>query len=272
MTTRLLTDREWANYGPCKTCGAACGMACRTSGGGETMAHAGRPADRRGASPVELPSAITRQQRDILAHYFRGGTAEAIAKLVDCKVRTVVALIESIAYSKPQARQLVLAYDEARLNPLRAAMPVAPPNTYVPPPLPTITIRSSLEATMDTELMSTDTLLKTAEESGIPRAERLVKTIREKLTELAVLMEGTAEQRRLAAEVAALQKQLADKKAELAAANGKPAKAGVTPPSDDKRDSKAIRAWAAGRGISCPAMGRIPGYVLEAYDKAHASA
>jgi len=237
---------------------------------------------------------MTRQRRDILAAYFRGSSTEVIAKFAGCRTSTVVAVIESIAYSKPRARELVLAYDHARLNPLRATVPAPPPGTYATPALPTVEIKSARapqvvvtripaiaadrrtltlkESTMDdTKLMSTDTLLKTAETSGVPKAERLAKQIRGKLDDLAKLMEGSAEQRRLAAEIAVLQKHLAERKAELAAASGKTLK-NTTAAAAGKRDTKAIRAWALAKGITCPGHGRIPGYVLDAYDKAHQDA
>ena len=57
-----------------------------------------------------------------------------------------------------------------------------------------------------------------------------------------------------------LRKQLAAVEAEL---RGQTAK--ITPVS---RDWKQIRAWAAANGIDCPATGKVPNAVVDAYDQA----
>ena len=36
------------------------------------------------------------------------------------------------------------------------------------------------------------------------------------------------------------------------------------------RDWKAIRAWAADSGLDCPATGKVPNAIVDAYDQAHA--
>ena len=45
---------------------------------------------------------------------------------------------------------------------------------------------------------------------------------------------------------------------------------GGTPTQAPARDWKAIRAWAAGSGLNCPATGKVPNAIVDAYDQAHA--
>lgn len=263
---------SWIGYAGCATCGAAGGWPCHSRTGGRLASpHAGRPVDPHAKAYIRpAPTVVTRTQRDILAHYFRGAPADDIAKRVRCKPRDVVGLIERIGYSRQHARELVLVFDETHLNKLR--LPRQTPSA--PPPSPRIVVTripahpATEESTMDaSDLMSTDTLLKTAETCGIPKAERLAKLIKVKLGDLGRLMQDSADKLRLAAEIADLNRQLAQKKAALATANGKPATPAA--PEEGTRDNKAIRAWATTSGITCPAHGRIPGYVIDAYDKAH---
>ena len=45
---------------------------------------------------------------------------------------------------------------------------------------------------------------------------------------------------------------------------------GGTPTAAPARDWKAIREWAAGSGLNCPATGKVPNAIIDAYDQAHA--
>jgi DNA-binding protein H-NS len=223
---------------------------------------------------------LTQDQHEVLTQYARGAEVAAIATLLRKPQGFVVGVVENVAkYNRAYARTLVQEQDEHRLNGQRVKTPATPPKSGPDTEawhdrdvaVSTALAHKQQESTMDTQSASTDVLLKTAETSGIPRAERLAHTIREKLAELAALMEGTAEQRRLQAEIDVLQKHLNERKAELAAAKaGRPATAPTSEAAPTgKRDSKAIRAWAAETGVTCPGHGRIPGYVMDAYDKAH---
>jgi hypothetical protein len=53
----------------------------------------------------------------------------------------------------------------------------------------------------------------------------------------------------------------------LAALQPAPAKT-VKPKRERDYDPKAVRAWAAENGLACPALGRVPGPVLDAWRKA----
>ena len=65
----------------------------------------------------------------------------------------------------------------------------------------------------------------------------------------------------LRAERDRLKRQLADVEAALRAPASKPAQ--------QARDWKQIRAWAADNNIDCPATGKVPNAVVDAYDQAH---
>ena len=65
----------------------------------------------------------------------------------------------------------------------------------------------------------------------------------------------------LRAERDRLKRQLADVEAALRAPASKPAQ--------QTRDWKQIRAWAADNNIDCPATGKVPNAVVDAYDQAH---
>ena len=45
---------------------------------------------------------------------------------------------------------------------------------------------------------------------------------------------------------------------------------GGAPAAAPARDWKAIRAWATGSGLDCPATGKVPNAIIDAYDQAHA--
>ena len=116
-------------------------------------------------------------------------------------------------------------------------------------------------------------MIASAEKSTKAHTRRLAIRIRKDLAELQGLVvaerkEAEAarvkanETARLKAEVADLERQLAQKKAALRPAGAKP-KAKRT------EDAKQIRAWAAEQGIDCPALGRLPVDVVMEYRRAH---
>ena len=45
---------------------------------------------------------------------------------------------------------------------------------------------------------------------------------------------------------------------------------GGAPAAAPARDWKAIREWAADSGLDCPATGKVPNAIVDAYDQAHA--
>lgn len=129
-----------------------------------------------------------------------------------------------------------------------------------------------------------ETLLNAARKSGKARTRRLGVKIHELVAELRGLVnseaaereeaeKAAAEKAKLRAEVEALERQLAAKKALL---NGKPARApkpksAATGPIAEA-SPKEIRAWAAANGVECPAMGRVPAAVVTAFEAAQGAA
>lgn len=80
-----------------------------------------------------------------------------------------------------------------------------------------------------------------------------------------------AEKAAARAEVERLEKQLADAKAKLRGP-ARAAAVAVVAPNQAGASAKEIRAWAAANGIDCPANGRVPGAVVEAYAAAQVAA
>lgn len=124
-----------------------------------------------------------------------------------------------------------------------------------------------------------ETLLNAASKSEKARTRRLGTKIHELVAELrgfintetadrAAAEKAEAERSRLREEVTLLERQLAAKKALL---TGKPKAAAVhrRAAAEAGLSPKEIRAWAATNDIECPAMGRVPQSVVEAYAEAH---
>lgn len=118
-----------------------------------------------------------------------------------------------------------------------------------------------------------DGLLGVGEKSEKARTRRLATKIREQVAELRGLVnteaaereaaeKAAAEKERLRAEVEQLEAQLAEKKAQLSG------KKKLAASRDRNGDAKQIREWAAAHSVDCPAFGRIPGDVREAYELA----
>lgn len=70
------------------------------------------------------------------------------------------------------------------------------------------------------------------------------------------------------AEVERLEKQLAEAKAKLRGP-ARAAAVAVVAPNQAGASAKDIRAWAASAGVDCPANGKVPGRVVDAYLAAH---
>lgn len=113
-------------------------------------------------------------------------------------------------------------------------------------------------------------LLDEAEESSVARHRRKAERIRTLIAELRTDLECDRERReaeeRAREEVAELEKALAEAKAALRQAKGQ---GKVAPIAVGSGVSAAdLRAWAARNGIACPATGRVPAKVREAFENA----
>lgn len=95
--------------------------------------------------------------------------------------------------------------------------------------------------------------------------DRLRALIRDDQEKHAARRKAERERAEAKAEVERLEAQLAEAKAKLR---------GGTPTTKNSADvdgpsASEVRAWAADNHIECPAVGRVPSRVREAYDKAH---
>jgi hypothetical protein len=166
---------------------------------------------------------------------------------------------------------------EQVVGPARPAVSVAPvPEQPAERPPLSDAAAAALGVKTDTRV---ETLLSAASKSSKARTRRLGVRIHELVAELRGLVntetaereaaeKAAAEQAKLRAEVEQLEQQLSAKKALLdkpSSRTPKQAAADGTPP-------KEIRAWAAANGIECPAVGRLPGAVVEAYEAAKGAA
>lgn len=109
-------------------------------------------------------------------------------------------------------------------------------------------------------------LLTNGQQSSRARTRRKAERLRELVSDLRVVLNNEAqedEQRtQAAAEVKRLTRELADAKARLR--GGSPTTLDV----DGSVTAADLRAWARENGVECPAMGRVPTAVREAYDEA----
>lgn len=94
--------------------------------------------------------------------------------------------------------------------------------------------------------------------------EELQTTLRVERKAAEARAEAEAAKARNAARIAELE-------AELAKLRG-PKRTTAAATSGEGSSSKEIRAWAAENGIACPAFGRVPADVRQAYDDAHTEA
>lgn len=95
-------------------------------------------------------------------------------------------------------------------------------------------------------------------QDAIAKVRALVDAEEAKVAEHA---KADAAKRAARSEVERLERQLAQAKAKLRGPSSKPTSSAGTP-------AKIIRAWAADNGVTCPAVGRVPAVVVEAYESA----
>jgi hypothetical protein len=229
---------------------------------------------------------LTRDEAKILAHYAAGESAKTITTNTDYTIDLVGRVLhEHAGNDRTRAHQLVLEYQERtqavaaarglnappapRVQPRPAApaaakTPAAPENTEPQITGPQIT---------ETEPVGTlefESLLQAADATGVPRLQRAATKIRDLITELRTDLaqhtrEATlrAEQAKLEAQLAAIKEQLRPQRTQPIPPTASSTEAGPAP-----LDAKAVRAWAQKQGLYCPARGRIPDAVTDAYQQA----
>ncbi len=105
-------------------------------------------------------------------------------------------------------------------------------------------------------------LIQRAVSSEVPRLVKLADKVQDLVDQLEVDVAEHERSAELRAEAARLEARLTEIRGQL---TGKR----PSSPTPQGHDNKAIRAWAATRGLDCPARGRIPRTVLEAFEEAH---
>jgi predicted trehalose synthase len=117
------------------------------------------------------------------------------------------------------------------------------------PPPPAVEMRRQQDTIAD--------LLTRAAATDVPRMVRAADKIQDLVDQLETDVAEHERGTELRAEAARLEARLAEIKSQI---SGKQTAASAT-----SVDTKAVRAWAASQGLECPARGRVPRSVMDAY-------
>lgn len=193
----------------------------------------------------ETAAGLTQHEFRIIARYANGESAANIAANTGIDAYSVQLTIESVAKSNPGlARNIAAAW--GRRHAAKAGTGQSPAAGSVPS-------------------AGVEEMLAEAGRSGDSRLVRAADKINMLVGELRGQLADHQRKSELREEQRALQERLDKVSEELrrgsrSAAPASSAAAGV--------DSKAIRSWAAANGVDCPALGRVPARVREAYELA----
>lgn len=216
-----------------------------------------------------------------------------VKHLANGKDLTVVALITKLSreqvldvashHGYPDTDKLAWAADVLKKNiadeqtaalPRPTAVPAASPTrpaagASTPPAAGLSSQPSELHTLVDRGKQHPSKRIQAAANRVLDDLDRLRTLLREDESKHAEKRKADAAKAAARAEVQRLEAQLAEAKSKLRGntANPKAAKAASDGPS-----SADVRAWAAENDVQCPAVGRVPGSVLEAYEAAHLQA
>lgn len=118
-------------------------------------------------------------------------------------------------------------------------------------------------------LSNLETLIRRGEKSDSPRTRKAAERARSAVEELRTRISAEEVERRVRDEIAELEAKLAAAKQKLPGSATKTAKSSRPSTLPPGLVSKEVRAWATGAGLTCPANGRIPKNVVDAYVEAH---
>lgn len=188
---------------------------------------------------------LTVQQYDVLSRYAKGADAASIAYATGLKAGEVAKILTDWCEGSPERARLVLAEDDARSGLKRApAAPSAAPGAHEPTPVPN----------------SLAVALAAGQAHDQPRIRALATRLQASLVSLQAAIEHETTIREARGRVERLEAELAEARRAL----GRPG------PSAGAVDSPAIRRWARDHNVACPALGRVPRAVVEAYEAARA--
>jgi hypothetical protein len=211
-------------------------------------------------------------QRRILSWYATGDDIKQITAKTGLAHDLVSGTVSTLtSFDRGRARQLVIAYDASRKQSdatLAAAVAASKPPTKAKPstadtpakmtmaePDPVDTPRSQPRTRRPL-----DELIAEAESSPLPALQRAAARIRKLGADLHDALEASLHEAAVRARIAELKAELDQKHAELRGMIGKPINGAEKPV-----DWKTIRTWAAQQGMPCPATGRVPRTVVDAY-------
>jgi Lsr2 len=238
-------------------------------------------------TPTRPARQLTRDEAKVLAHYAAGEASKTICINTGFDMTFVGRVLDEHAGNdRARAHQLVLEYTE-RAQAVAAARgvsgPPAPaaakaspaakttaPTASAPPattPENTAAGNTGPQSAGPEPVDELEALLQAADATGVPRLQRAATKIRDLAAELRTDLAEHTREAKLRAEQAELEARLAAIKEQLRPRRTQP----VLPAAGDGEaplDTKAVRAWAEKQGLDCPARGRIPGAVTDAYRQA----
>jgi hypothetical protein len=160
-------------------------------------------------------------------------------------------------------------------TPKTSAKPAAAPETKAPENAEPQDTEPENAGPQDTEAepvhkLELEALLQATDATGVPRLRRAATKIRDLAAELRTDLAEHTREATLRTEQAALEARLAAIKEQLRPRRTQPVLPAATAGGDAETplNTKAVRAWAAEQGLDCPARGRIPGAVTDAYRRA----
>lgn len=224
---------------------------------------------------------VTPQQRiALLKHLVNGKTPEVVATILNITRDQVVDVARH--HGHPDVDKMEWAVDilvkkatEAETAAIPAGTPPRmAPARPTPTPAPTPAVAAAAPLTKPDEIRI---LLNTAKSHPSKRIQTAADRVFDQLDKLRALIrddeEKNAEKRRQAAErekaraeVKRLEEELRAARAKLRGTDAGPS---TTDSDDDSPSARQIRAWANENEVDCPATGRVPAAVREAYDAAH---
>lgn len=203
------------------------------------------------AAPPQISS---RTQYEILRLFVAGKADREIADATSVELRGVTRTITELASgNRAKARDLVAAYE-------RHAAAVAAARGVTPGQMPSPAAAPAVDPL--------EQLLAVAAASSSRRLQALGDKVRALVDDLRAAVareEQAAEAQRRVDELAA---ELDKAREALRSVHGRPAAAHAATAASAV-PAKTVRAWARENGVQVPALGRIPGDVMDAYRKQH---
>ena len=216
----------------------------------------------------------TENPADVLAMIVDGGKLTAIADTTGWHKGEVVALAREHGYALNVSSDRFQPAPQSKPKPQGIVRPQTGTGA-VPEP----TAKESTAAPVSPIRPAHRDLIEEGKQHSSLRVQRAAIKAEVALKALAGMVESTrleeaakraAEKAKAEAraEVERLERQLAEAKAKLRGP-ARAAAVAVVAPNQAGASAKEIRAWAASAGVDCPATGRVPGAVVDAYLAAH---